>query len=441
MSTPEDDGSDFGKFTIGDPRERELLVHLHEQAAKNVNAPGTAFAKLKATDPKTGAYIGTKTWSLDLVKRRMVVEEELRGKLTARKTIVLPGSGERDDRVPNVVPGPEEHEFERRPWPGDPDDDDDVRAPARAAVEQDTPGFSVTLARVRLLRRRSQDVLTMPRPCFPANTAVMGATLAQLRLAPGVERATAEGWLDVGEGVGLAFVFDWLPDDGWWLATRRFRRRAGPLAEWIGPWKEEEGVGPSKVPIQLRAVRWPMSTVTPLDPGEPEPFALPDVAMQPGRLTGNDPLPEKAADLATFVGRPFEADLLGGKPAQGPRVVVFRGRDWERYELDGELPTDLDDVVRALCAKEPQPQAVVVVHHSIVTVADGTQARCLLSVAEVAGIRSVRAMQYVCDPDGKLTSWRLLATPDQHLQGGDGWIGVEPVTALGFDVLGEIGEA
>lgn len=39
----------------------------------------------------------------------------------------------------------------------------------------------------------------------------------------------------------------------------------------------------------------------------------------------------------------------------GVGVFVFRGRELERWQIQGEIPMGLDDLVRAICARGAAP--------------------------------------------------------------------------------------
>ncbi|MSQ01813.1 MAG: hypothetical protein EXR71_07965 [Myxococcales bacterium] len=66
-------------------------------------------------------------------------------------------------------------------------------------------------------------------------------------------------------------------------------------------------------------------------------------------------MPATAEEYAEFAATSFERDVLANKGTHDPRVMVFRGRHWERWHLDGHLPTDLDDLVRNIVRRGPEP--------------------------------------------------------------------------------------
>jgi len=361
---------------------------------------------------------------------RQAVRSFLDGDVTlARRTIELDaGPREPDLRPPVLSPGPAEATYLREPFTAaDLDIDDEFRQWAMDAHDEMLPGLGAVPACLGVFRARQQDCYTPAEPLYPANVARLGATLARMRQRPGIERALAEGWLDMGEPRGLAFVLEPLQGEGWWCATRPFSRRAGPIGEWSGPWRQQEGVGPAELPPGLRPLRWPLPAALPFETGEPRVMAVPDTEVAMGTLAAGQVLPTTAEDWAALAASPFERDVLAEKGEHAPRVIVFRGRDWERWNLDGPLPTDLDDMVRNICRRGGDPDAVVVVQFAIVPLEGGSFGKCLLARAEHRGERHTRAMEIVADSAGKPSRIRYL-----RLAGEDeaGWIGVAPLTEL-----------
>lgn len=432
------EGPDFGEFTLGHENEQSLMIQLWELAATNTVVPGTAHLRMVATHPVTNQQLGIKSFHLDVNQKRLVVVEEKDGRVTARRTIALEAEAP-EQGPPAIDPGPAEASFLRQPLKGmDLDIDDEPRDFATAGVDDRLPGLGAVVATVRLLSRQHMDSFVPPQPCLPTNVSRLGSTLNSLRRRPGVERALAEGWLDTGEVLGLAFVFEPVGDGDYWLATRNFQRRAGGIGEWAGPWTVTES--PAPLPMALRALHRPLPAALPYPTGEPTPETLAPVAVEMGTLAAEQVLPTEAQDWASLAAGPFERDVLANKGFHAPRVMVFRGHDWERWLLDDDLPTDLDDVIRNICLRGREPDAVVLVQFGVVPVDGANYEKCLLAIAESRGQRHTRALQLRFDASGKVVGCRLLrAEPGREPE--DLWIGVEPLTRLTTEFARAVGEA
>ncbi len=432
------DGPDIGEFTLGHPDEQMLMLQLWELAAKNTEFPGTAHLRMVANDPATGKQMGIKSYHLDANQKRLVVLEEHEGRVTARRTLPLKPF-EADRGPPAMDPGPEAASFERTPLRGmDLDIDEEPRDWAMQGIDDRLPGLGAVVATVRLLSRHHHDAYIPAQPCLPANVSRLGATVARLRAREGVERVLVEGWLDTGEAQGLAFVFEAATAEGWWLATRNFRRRAGGIGEFSGPWSFTEP--PANLPMALRALHTPLPAATAYDTGEPQVPAAPPVNVDLGQLRADQELPVEPEGWAALAASPFERDVLAQKGFHAPRVVVFRGRNWERWNLDEELPTDVDDVIRNICQRGTEPSAVVLVHFGVVPVDGAAYEKCLLATAEAGGRRHTRAMQLRFDAGGRVVTCRYLrAEPGKDPD--DLWIGVEPLTRLTTELAHPAGEA
>lgn len=425
------EGPDFGEFTVAHQDEEALLSRLWAEAAVRPEARGVAQVRMEATDPKTRKVMAVKSLILDIPGDRLVVIEERDGRVTARRTVALDSkSNVPDTRPPALTPGPAEADFHREPFlSADLDIDEELRDWVMSALDERLPGLAGVVAEVGIYRARTLDAFIPGSPLLPANIARLGATLHALRMRPGVLRSLVEGWVGTDEAAGLAFVFEPLANDGWWLGTRPFRRRAGPIGEWTGPWKQQEGTGPSALPMQFRALRWPLATAVPFVVGEPSAIEFPEMEVRGGTLPASQVLPRTAADYAALAALPFESDAAAQKGAHAPRAVVFRGRQFELWQLEPPLPTDLDDVMRNIAMRGVAPDAMALVQFGLVPIEGGALARCLLTVSEYADARHVRAMELRMDAEGSVVATRYL-TLAQAQHDDTRWIGVEPITRL-----------
>jgi hypothetical protein len=423
-------GPSFGTFTIGHPDEVAFVVDLQQKAIANTRFPGTFHARLQAQDQTTGEVVATKTYHIDLNKRELVVEEERQGRLTARATLHLGDEpDDADTRPPTLNPGPERPAFVRESFAAaDLNIDDEFREWSMSTIDARLPGLAAVECCLGVFREGQQDCYQPAHCLLPANVARMGATLAKMRRAPRVVRALAEGWLDTGEPTGLAFSLEWLEGEGWWVATRPFRRVPGPIGEWTGPWQEREGEGPDGLPTALRALRFPLPTAEAWVTGEPKALEIDEMEVHGGELGADLPAPTTAEGWAGLVAEAYERDAAAQNPPPQPRLFVFRGRRFERYHLDGPLPTDIDDFIRNVLLRGAPPDAVALVQQGLVPIERGALARCLLTVAESAGRRHVRALEMRMSAEGRVRAVRhlRLESDDSEPQ----WLGVEPITRL-----------
>ena len=79
-----------------------------------------------------------------------------------------------------------------------------------------------------------------------------------------------------------------------------------------------------------------------------------------GELPAGKPLPVGANQLADLAGL-ISRDRILGEGLDGPQVVRFAGHTWDAWLLGPELPTDLDDMVRYVCSREPMADGVALI--------------------------------------------------------------------------------
>ena len=128
--------------------------------------------------------------------------------------------------------------------------------------------------------------------------------------------------------------------------------------------------------------------------------------MRPGVFPDELPLPDAASGWAQFLGQDFERGFAsGGLRFEGVRAFVVRGRDFEHWELNGEFPMGLDDMLRAVCARGEVPQALVVARLQPVF-HEGEPYRALVTQAECAGKRASRALLMMMDAAGTVEGLR-----------------------------------
>lgn len=211
-------------------------------------------------------------------------------------------------------------------------------------------------------------------------------------------------------------------EEVWRASWRRIGTGEGGVGVFHGDWEHASGVGNHTLPEALR--EW-------LDPGnrsinfgpmkfENEPKPEPDVRMAPGTL-GADP-PTTADGVANMTGSMLDAEILA-KGLDYLLLLVYRGRDFERWEVRGDLGCDADDFIRAVSGWS-KPDSVAILYGTVGPF-HGQQRRGVSTLAEAQGRRFERVLPLSFGPDGKpsplspLGRWHTVAPADL-------WIGVAP---------------
>lgn len=259
--------------------------------------------------------------------------------------------------------------------------------------------------------------------------ADLGATWAQVTTRRGVERRFLV-LLFKANAQTMAGVLEQVWEDdaptGWMMA--------------YCPYQVVDGIG------DLMGARWTIQTGLGNPPGlfagifTPAPGSRP-VALLPARK----PEPEVWFSTAEILeglqppSTPMEVTeavqgmVLGALETEGLKhlvVMVLRGRTWERWLLGKEQPADGDDMVRWICTKDGQPDAVATVEGALVPV-DGKPERCIRIMAELGGSRTERLLIMLPKPGKRMDviPGRWMARELGPVREGEGWIGVEPLLA------------
>ena len=105
----------------------------------------------------------------------------------------------------------------------------------------------------------------------------------------------------------------------------------------------------------------------------------------------------------------------------------FTGRAWEAYLLGPEPPTDVDDVIRFLCAREPKADGSALLQLALFP-GDGPPQPGLQIVAEQAGKRfeMFGFLEFPEGPAGPKRLGRVVGREVLHPGTGEGWLGVAP---------------
>ena len=193
---------------------------------------------------------------------------------------------------------------------------------------------------------------------------------------------------------------------------------------------DREGLGPFWPTVQPLVEPAPGSRPANLVPaGRP----APEMGACFGELPPDRPLPEGANQLADLAGL-ISRDRILREGLDGPQVVRFAGRAWEAYLLGPELPSDLDDMIRYLCARDPKADGVALLQLALFP-GDGPPQPGLQVVAEQAGKRfeMFGFLEFPEGPAGPKQIGRIVGREVQHPGEGEGWLGVD--VDLGWELI------
>ena len=428
-----DELPDHGTFNLHSPQESVMLLQLLDRARKNPEKPGHAWGRIEGTHTVEGIVTeGVKTYHVNLNTHRLTITETWGQQETARKTTDLPVASTLEpvsEPVPPPEPGAPTAYFHRFPFhSADLLPEEELQEWAMNRAEQDVAELSVLPRRIRLVGEGFQEVVSLPQ-ALAANLAPgTGATLRALWSRPGVERRLVEGWFGSVDGRGTAWIVEVGADHEWWLATRTFERRPGLIGRWTGFWSQRTGTGVDAIPSLFRAIFEPPAGEAAVVVAQPQPPAAPDFGVFPGMRPPGATAPAMAEAVADAVGREWEAKLPIGQAPPGPRLTVFRGREWETWVLDGDFPMGLDDLIRAISARGEVPTSMALVRMGVIPL-EGDVYRALITEGEAQGQRYIRAMLMRLGADGTVLGFRL-AMSDRGEIGDDGWIGVDPITEM-----------
>jgi hypothetical protein len=319
---------------------------------------------------------------------------------------------------------------ERRPLSLDVNDDSEVHDWVKEMVTAQVIARREPQPAIHLLFDGHEEVLEWTRVHQVDPEADLAATWQVVAARKGVERRLLVLRMQGANGGPLACIFEQVWEDGapvgWWFALRPYDVVEG-IGQLSGPaWQEQAGVGPA--PGLFARMLTPGPDARPaqlLTAKKPEP----QVFMQTGEAPDESPLPASAMQMTEQTA----AVVISALETEGFRhLVVFllRGRTWEKWLLGDSLPTAADDMVRWICGREGQPDAVATAEGVLGNV-DGKPERVIRIVAEMGGKRAERLIIMLPKPGkpedvvpGRWMARELGAVPED-----DGWIGVKPLTA------------
>lgn len=283
-----------------------------------------------------------------------------------------------------------------------------------------------------------------------------GRVAAVLRVAgrrEGVRRVFREGELKIRDAGGqlrrAAALMELMErgaadaDDDWWVAWRFFGEGSAGVGNFHGEWIEHHGTGLEALDEVEPAFReWvddDRVEVTNSEFWEKPPEASPDFDLRMASLPPVPKRPDHPGELAVGIGRSMDAEVL----RQGLTchlIFLLTEGSLDRFEVRGEPPCTLDDLVRSLVALGPC-HGVAMVSPGTFVGPGGETLRAVMTTAEQPGtplhIRRVRPIRLL---PGKPPEPLSEVIQERALREGEGWFGVEPGVELGLHMLGPVGE-
>lgn len=235
-----------------------------------------------------------------------------------------------------------------------------------------------------------------------------------------------------------AFVVE--PEDGggFWTAALLYRVDpacgvGNPEGDWR-PWS-----GPrSGLPPFLEAILALAPGDRPAALGAPR-AAEPDIRAAFGELPEHLPLPGDATQQAELTAAMVSGEVIRDG-LSGVIVLRFAGPAWEWWVLGDGLPTNLDDMVRVICARAPPPEGVALVQLARFE-GPGHDGVGIQIVAERGGLRAERwiLLDFPEGPAGPRRVARIMART-VPLPPEGGWIGVTPEVDFDLAAMGSVGD-
>jgi hypothetical protein len=201
-----------------------------------------------------------------------------------------------------------------------------------------------------------------------------------------------------------------------------------PVGDWSAVTRPSGALPPFLEPILCVTEGARPADLEPPRPPEP------DIRAAFGVVPAELPLPGDAVQQCELTTAMALGEVLR-EGLSGVIVLRFAGRAWEWWVLGEGLPTDLDEMIRVICARPPVPDGVALVQLARF---DGPVSGVGVQViAERAGARAERwvLLEFPDGPRGERKVGRILARTLSP-PGEDGWIGVPPIVDFDLTALG-----
>jgi hypothetical protein len=340
----------------------------------------------------------------------------------------------------------------RRPSECDPTEVDALRAWAKKNIEAHV-GIQGKLPQIgRYFRTDAEEFGTLEGLVEMGKEDAVAIFWHQLGNREGIVTYLREGELNLPSEQGgrrrTACILQALSREEWWLATRPFGTDRVGVGQLHEEWTERSGKGREDLPEELHD--WFFSDRAEFKSVEEETFQ-PLTEGSDIRTAFLAPIPGKIGDAMQFalgIGRSMDNEVL----SQGLTChLVFAATEesLERWEIRGQLPCTLDDLIRNIVVRS-SPNAVALITPGIFGTSQGNK-RAVFAHAECADSakRARRVLVLEFDASGQAKPAQELGQV-RELEDADRWFGTAPdveleLSALGFDDGGlggaPIGEA
>ena len=293
---------------------------------------------------------------------------------------------------------------------------------------------------MRYLRQGAEEVASLDGLVELGDEGVLGAFFRSAGQREGILRRFREGELLVRDDEGslrrAACILELVERDGqapaWWCAHRFFGEGAAGVGNFHGPWIEREGDDLDALDEPFRG--WVDPGNATIDRTEFGGFVdgpKPDFDLRMAMLPPPSAPPANAGELAVGIGRSMDTEILK-RGLTCHLVFVLNDTAVERFELRGELPCDLDDLIRNLVLLGDTIGVALVVP-GVFTLPNGENKRAVYTLAEVRGqpqrARRVTPLELAPGQAPRLLGELVQTT---ELAEGAGWLGVKPVVELGL---------
>lgn len=338
----------------------------------------------------------------------------------------------------------------RRPSSLDVHDADAVRASLKASVALEVQLKGQPITKLVFLADGYEEVLDLTSTLRDDRTASMGATFQMLRRRPHVERAFVVMRLEATDNEDqehvYALVFEDIvePDEPrrWWMTKHEFRTDPNTeLGHLVGEWQDApfETTDHRHLMPFLREFAAPSPGARPARVLPPK-TTQPDIQVATDTLPPKTPAPTTARMMVELAAQLAVGDLLRGE-VKGTIVVRYAQRVWEMWVLGGEMPAELEDMVRYIANTRAPPAEGVAIAMIAILPQEAAPMPFVQVIGELGGsfVETRASIEFPEGPAGpkrlrEIRWWDARPVPE-----GGMWLGVDPMVLFDLGPLG-VGE-
>lgn len=268
----------------------------------------------------------------------------------------------------------------------------------------------------------------------PEQELALAAALQQLQQRDDGWRAFRQGEAllrgDDGRLRRAACLLERLGEGGWWLATRFFGIGEAGVGVQYGDWAHAEGQEVSDLPEALQS--WldtsKIQAASYQQDEDAAPAPAPDI--QTAFMAWPHGLPDDLVQAAEIIARLQDQEVVQ-RGLGALLVLVLREEMLERWEVRGELPCTIDELVRNFTGREAAVAAAVV-HPCTLNSPDGQVRRGIATVFERDGERATRVLPLTFPPEkqGRPVALAPILVARQEIPPEQRWIGVPPKVVI-----------